>query len=78
MRLPVHWRVVLTLAALMAAGLVVLSIYLIAQGHSGRLIGAIWLWGAAITAGRRGYGLLLDRQDRAFGGVGGRWGAPAG
>ncbi len=50
MRLPVHWRVVLTLAALMAAGLVVLSIYLIAQGHSGRLIGAIWIWGAAITA----------------------------
>ena len=50
MRLPVHWRVVLTLTALMAGGLVVLSIYLTAQGHSGRLIGAVWLWGAAITA----------------------------
>ena len=50
MRLPIQWRVVLTLTALMAAGLVVLSIYLTAQGHSGRLIGAVWLWGTAITA----------------------------
>ena len=50
MRLPVPWRVVITLTVLMAAGLVVLSIYLTAQGYSGRLIGAIWLWGAAVTA----------------------------
>ena len=54
MRLPVPWRVVITLTVLMAAGLVVLSIYLAAQGHSGRLIGVVWLWGAAMTAAAAG------------------------
>ena len=49
MRLPIHWRVVLTLAALMVAGLVLLSIFLATQGHSAGLIGVIWLWGAAMT-----------------------------
>ena len=50
MSLPVHWRVVLTLSALMAAGLVALSIHLATQGHSAGLIGVIWLWGTAMTA----------------------------
>ena len=50
MRLPLHWRVVLALAALMTAGLVALSIYLVTQGHSAGLIGVIWLWGTATTA----------------------------
>ena len=50
MKLPLHWRVVLTLTSLMAAGLVALSIYLATQGHSAGLIGLIWLWGVVMTA----------------------------
>ena len=49
MSLPVHWRVVLTLSLLMVAGLVGLSVYLGAQGHSARLIAAVWVWGAVLT-----------------------------
>ena len=50
MSLPLHWRVVLTLAALMASGLVALSVFLATRGHSAGMIGVIWLWGTAMTA----------------------------
>ena len=49
MRLPIHWRVVFTLTALMAAGLVLLSVYLAAQGRSAGLIAVVWVWGAVLT-----------------------------